>query len=284
MPFIVEIPSFPPVATVTSSDGILVGRFDGNSGVKLSADFSGHGGAYQVLFFRDEAISVRSGDPAWAPDSFAVAYDFESPIGVLHQWYAVAINKNGTVLHTSEPILYLIPGVDAPQCGDPSTSVWLKSIANLDLSMNFDLDSWLKISREERVQFSRVPGRRNPASNWDLRGGISTSLTFTTGTNVLTDAMEILLDSGPLLFQTQAGTLPHDFYCLPVSVDWSFSAYPRHPLAEWTVGLQEIPRPSTRYSPLIMPGLSYADLSGVYQTYANLAAQQDSYKSLLGVA
>lgn len=263
----------PEVDPVVSPDGILTVLTDqANAGAYLRADYSADPTVKQVRFMRN-GVTVRSGDPAWAPGGWANAYDHELPLGTGATWHAVPILWDGTEGPASAGVSSM---VTAPEDG----LVWVKSVLTPDRSMLLPLQTPDYVF-ESRVEAFNIPGSALSAASWDMAKAPTTELSLlVSGASTESRLME-LLDSGPLVAQAhrEAGLPEH--YFLAGDRKWEHIHWDGYPVRRISFAMNPVIRPSTVGTPMRIPGLSYDTVARDWDTYTQLADQVDTYNALL---
>lgn len=282
MPIFVDpLFTLPPAPdTSISADGILRVTVDRDHGGVLLVAVYTTPTPYKVRFCRADGTTVRSGDAAWAPGGYAVAYDHEIPLGVAAQWYAVPVDAAGIA---GAPSLHA--AVTVPEIEDGGmTDTWVKSTVDAGLSMRLWQTTAPVVTRAGRVTLSPIAGAAFPAATWDLHAASGSQFTFGTDTLEQVDAMEALTDAGPVLIQMQRSTGRRDRYYLLGDIEEAFGIddLGTDPRRIWTVPAQEVARPATLDAPLIIPGSTYAALPDQFVTYDVLTAQIATYLALVG--
>lgn len=282
MPIILGPTPTPPVAptTATSLDGLLTVTVDAvNGGVLLQADYSAATPQpYQVRFLR-EGVPVRSGDTAWAPGGYAIAYDYEMPLGVASSWTAEPIFMSAGVLTAGTPSLSV--AIFSPDI-DTIRDFWVKSIPDPALSLR--LRSAMPdpgFTTQGRNSLSDIPGSKVQAGSWDVGVNGPVNISFVTVTHTERDDLLTLLDSGALLVQALNLYGIYDFYAVANGVEQSYMTGAYDPRRVISVSFVPVGRPATVGAPLYVPGQSYDDVAAGYATYDILTAAIPDYLSVV---
>lgn len=266
-----------PPTTVTSLDGFLTAVLYQQS-VYLVADF-GNTAVRKVRFTRTPDQLVRSGNDRWAPSGRAHAYDNEAPQGVASTWIATPIDKTGALGAPSQAVSLTIPKLTG------AYNSWLKSTEQPGLSMPVFVvggDSLPSFTHTARNQLSQVQGSPFQAGAWDKHLNPSPTLVCYTDADINQDQMNQLLDSGPLLFQTDPDYRLNDFYFLPDDVTMDLNGSAANLTRKWTIGTQQIDRPTPYGAPLIIPGRSYQTVKDGFASYAALKLAYPSFDAMVG--
>lgn len=263
--------------TATGTDNVLTVTTDPTfAGVYLRADFSAlNPQPLQVRFTRG-GVTVRSGDPAWAPGGVAYAYDHEAPLGGISVWTATPIWRDGTFGSASVSVAVVVEpmGVDL--------DCWLKPLGNADKCLGLQLHSdEIEESREGRTQITDVLGSVLPAAAWDRRRPAALSLTMRTSTKVEKDSLLSALDEGPVLVQLNPLFGIDDFYAVPDGSSLRYVQFPLSQLRDVPTSFIPISRPATVDAPMRWPGKSFAAISGPFAIYANRQSAYPTYRSVL---
>lgn len=274
----------PPPAVATSADGRLkVIADNAHAGARLVADFSDLVPLpRRVRFLRSDGSPVRSGDPAYAPGGMAVAYDHEAPLGGPVSWVAVPVFADGSEGTTTDAAaLTLLPAA--------ASRMWVKPLVDSDLSVIGRMSRAEESGRPLRATVTPVVGAEMPAGGWDVALSWTGQITFRTDTEAEYVALLAALSAGPVLAQPSGcAGLPTDMYLLPqgelAAVRMSGAATGQGwKFREWAVSMVQVGRPTTLDSPLIIPGLSWDDMTPLYSSWDNVVAVVPSWYALLGV-
>lgn len=152
-----------------------------------------------------ETVPVRGGLKVSASGAFAVT-DWEVPFGVVSTYYGEVFDAGGASLIGAQASTTAVSDdVVLSNPVDPSQQV----------PVNLEYDTFTQISRQRRTEQVYVMGVRLPfEQNWGL-GGIS-SMPFTVWTETDPDALalDVLLQSSPVLIRTppRFATLPRNLF------------------------------------------------------------------------
>lgn len=281
MPIIVG-PYTPPVVpvTATSTDGRITATYDpAHGGVLLRADYSdANPQPYQVQFRRN-GLTVRSGDPAWAPGGRALAYDYEMALGEVAEWTAIPIYRSRTAGYST----------GTPSAGaalvtgdlDCELDFWIKSTPNPALSRR--LRSQVPdptVTTTGRNSLVDTPGSPNYSGSWDVGLNAAQTFTFLTYTHAERDELLTLLDSGPVLVQCLRLYGIAQFYAKSADVRQEYHVGAFDPRRVITVTFLPIERPATINSPLFLPDHSFDDVRAGYVSLDQLNAAVASWDDL----
>lgn len=264
-----------------SSDGKLTVYSDtANAGMLMRADFSAlTPKPVKVRFFRN-GVTVRSGDPAWAPGGIGVAYDHEAPLGASCSWTAVPVFSDGTTGAASTPVPLTTPTID------DAVDCWVKPVDNPGLSIALAVhNAQIQMGRTGRVQSYAVPGAEYPLGTWDRRTPKPVTITLRTDTKEAKDSLNNALDLGPVLIQLRNSYGIDDFYAIPADSDENYFVGMFSPIRDVPVLFVPCDRPPTVDSPLFIPGRSWAEQMVAAPTWADrLTAWPTWWDSLWGAA
>lgn len=268
-----------------SSDGRLKATtHPAGGGVYLRADFSNLVPTPRKVRFvrgREALLPVRSGDPAWAPGGIAKAYDREAPGGVPSAWYAIPIFWSaGQYVEGA-----ITAGV---QLVSPAPTrkldFWLKSI-NTPHQLRLRSTSAMSMKPERslngRDAGQPVPGQMYPSGGWDVPVVQPVTYVLKTHTRVEYDLLESLLAAGPMLVQQFADYGVSDEYVKLGTSSWHYFNRAIDPERVVTMTLNPCQRPPTAFSPLLIPGYSWADVDRSYLSWAHLASLVPTWDDLL---
>lgn len=279
MPIILD-PSIPnPTAptSVTSSDSHLTVYSDvTHAGVLLRADFHSLGTVpWKVRFLRN-GVPVRSGDAAWAPGGYAVAYDHEAPLGDTSVWTAVPVYQFAADGAPSTPAAYAVPAMaDDVDC-------WVKPVNDPGLAVAFQVHSdRVEIGWSGRTQSYAVPGRSLPIGTYDRRTMNAVSITLRTDTRAEKDALAAAMDTGPVLVQLRDTYGIDDFYAIPGDSTERYFLGMFSQLRDIPSTFMPCERPPTLDSPLFVPGHSWDEMALVAGTWDAAAATWPTWDDVL---
>lgn len=246
------LPPSPP-EVIVSPDGVLTASLDlAHSGVLLRADFSGlDPWPTKVRFLRD-GVPILSGNPAWAPEGKATAYDYFAPM-------------SRTSVYTAVPdggVSSLSAGIRLPKIPHSNfKNVWAKSAARPVQSMLLtSVGEKPSFGREGRTNLQAIPGSALRGGTSDIQLGWTTTLTFLTQTLAEQTQLEILLTSGAFLLQWMVEFHLQDMWVEPGTLSMVPHARMDAGAQIWTVEVTQIGAPSTVDSPLYIPGRSWAEV------------------------
>jgi hypothetical protein len=266
------------VPSATGSDNILTVTTDPTyAGVWLKADFSGLSPQpLQVRFTRGAGVTVRSGDPAWAPGGLAYAYDHEAPLGAASVWTATPIWQDGTVGSDSVSVAVVVDPMDG------EVDCWIKPLGNADKALGLQVHTdRIEESYDARVQVVDVLGRGLPAASWDKRRMAAMSITLRTATKAQKGSLLGALDEGPLLVQLNPVYGIDDFYAVPDASTLRYFQGMWSAQRDIPTSFVPIARPATIDAPMRWPGKSYAAVSLPLATYAGRTSAYATYQAVL---
>lgn len=279
MPIIID-PSLPeptPPVTVTGPDGVLTVQVDQPwAGALLLADFTtATPQPDKVAFYRvgagGDTVPVRSGDLAWAPGGYGIAYDHEAPLGAGVAWYAVPV-VDGVPGVACDTVAAEIP---EPAGGAANPGVWLKCLEDPALSRQVLEQSWTEVGYDQDITITRPLGSLKPKAALLTPGTAGTStLTVLARDLAGEEAVTAIANSGMFLAQSKAAYSRRDRYWVATSVKVTRTS-DKVRVGWRTIALEltEVARPGTAGQALRVPGRSYADRLAQFPTYDTLPAR-----------
>lgn len=264
--------------SATGSDNILTVTTDPTyAGVWLKADFSALSPQpLQVRFTRGAGVTVRSGDPAWAPGGLAYAYDHEAPLGAASVWTATPIWQDGTVGSDSVSVAVVVDVMDV------AVDCWIKPLGNADKALGLPVyNDSIEEGLSARVTLTAKIGAAYPSASWDRRTPNALSLTLRTTSKTQKTAALGALDEGPVLVQLNPVFGVDDFYAVPDSSSLRFVQGEWSALRDIPTSFVPIARPATIDAPMRWPGKSYAAVSLPLATYAGRTSAYPTYQAVL---
>ncbi|MFI6986021.1 hypothetical protein ACIBSV_46715 [Embleya sp. NPDC050154] len=270
-------PAPAPVLSSTSIDGLIKVTADATwAGALVEVDYRTlMPGAYAAPFradvYRQTSVGtelVRSGNPVVGYGGRAWAYDHEAPLGLPALYWAVPRMADGSSGPASGGAAIVSTG---PVGGMDDPGLWIKCLGRPELSVQVRATDWSAGTYKGRTSSADILSARNTASTWSTRGGHETQMTVLTTSRAEQDALQAVLDQGPVLVQGLAAHNRDDGYYLPTDLPWKRVGRTVHMYREWTIGLLEQDRPGTADQPLVVPGRSLARRQAMYPTFADVA-------------
>lgn len=277
MPMIINPSAVPLPAPLSdvSSDGFLTVTQDLESGgVLLRAAFPGN--PQRVLFLRD-GVPVRSGDKAWSSGGVAYAFDHEMPLGEPSTWHAVPYSAAGLAGSPSGSVSLLTPAPAGVR------DVWLKSITDPNLSRLVTVVLPVtELTYKARQEFSTVMGNPFPSGSYDVWNAAEGTFTFYAEDAAERIAVQKILTSGILLFQTHPEWDMPDMFikCGDVVRRRTEDVRRTDKGNLFTVAFTEVDRPATTDSPFFLPGNSWGDLNRNYVSWSHVETSFPNWQSL----
>lgn len=237
---------------ITSSDGVVqVGVNDGYAYVLIVVNAGTFApGAGQIRVWRDSGAGpslVRSGDWARVVGTTAVVVDNEAPLSVPVAYWVE--REDGGL---SDQVTAVVPLDDC--------EAWLKPISAPGLAVSLEIVDFDDVAFDQPTSVSRVVGRPDPVTEWDVETLLSGTLVARTRTQDDYNRLREATRAGVFLLQASGEhALPEDDLYL---VRGSIGIGRPGSLPGWdrrlhSIPVQQVGRPATAGAPLIIPGLSY---------------------------
>lgn len=222
---------------------------------------------------------VRSGNDAVAVGGVAYAYDREAPLGVPSTYVATPVWSDGSVGPTSAPVTVSMPaplGVN---------DVWLKSITDSTKAVRaVALSPVTDLTYAARDNFSAVYGSPHAAGSFDVWSSASSEFTFHVDTALERKALQEVLTSGVVLFQTHPAWDIEDMYVKAGDVTRSRyeSVNGVHDTAQTlSTSFTQVARPATLDAPKFIPGYSWSVVLSAHASWDHVNNAHENWASVL---